>query len=469
MRDRFSEYFPLSDAEYRTLWDLGQIVLDANVLLNLYRYSAQAQTELLDILGIYKDRLWIPNQVAAEYFDNRLSVIAEQREQYSKLMNEFSTAQVRLLAEASKKHPTINAAELTERINLFFAKIREYLEDKEAHHPDPSSGVAPGQVDPIRDRIAELFNGRVGDPFPSEELEAIYKLGESRYESLTPPGFKDRNKDGNEKYGDLVLWFEILRRAEEYPSQPFIFVTDDSKDDWWERFQGKRVGPHKVLLREFRLKNSSILHMYSPEAFLDAAKEVGGQTVSSESVDEIRQVSADLKRDNELELYSEGRKKQEALAAELEYSTLRIQQLTRELDALPLHSNEFFMAMNNRDAILRTMAQNTSALDDLDDEIEYLQFASRTEDLNKEEYMQQQDRMQELRQSKARLQVENEALTYELNRLDTRTRITHDAEDSPVDLEQRSRIIIDQIAVEQDRLAQIRWSLPRFSGPAFKK
>src|SRR5690242_770517 len=54
----------------------GLVVLDANVLLEGYRYHPETREDLFDVLERLGDRLWIPHQVAAEFLANRLNVMA---------------------------------------------------------------------------------------------------------------------------------------------------------------------------------------------------------------------------------------------------------------------------------------------------------------------------------------------------------------------------------------------------------
>ena len=67
MRDQYFEYYKPSEEELKRYWKECIFVLDANVLLDLYRYSEESRNELLRILVAYKDRLWIPAQVALEF------------------------------------------------------------------------------------------------------------------------------------------------------------------------------------------------------------------------------------------------------------------------------------------------------------------------------------------------------------------------------------------------------------------
>ncbi len=99
MRSAFPSYYRLSDAELSRLWQDCLFVLDANVLLNLYRYSKEASEDLIQVLRRISERLWIPHQVALEYQRNRLGVIAEQVKTYDKVSKVLGKVKDNLRAE----------------------------------------------------------------------------------------------------------------------------------------------------------------------------------------------------------------------------------------------------------------------------------------------------------------------------------------------------------------------------------
>lgn len=53
------------------------IVLDTNVLLNLYGGSHAHQDACFDALDKVRDRLWIPHQVGIEFYSNRVEETKE--------------------------------------------------------------------------------------------------------------------------------------------------------------------------------------------------------------------------------------------------------------------------------------------------------------------------------------------------------------------------------------------------------
>ena len=85
MRTTIWEYLIPSPEKKEELWNRCTFVFDTNVLLNLYRYTANTRDTLLAALDDLKDRVWLPHQVAYEYAKNRFDVIYETIEKYKKL------------------------------------------------------------------------------------------------------------------------------------------------------------------------------------------------------------------------------------------------------------------------------------------------------------------------------------------------------------------------------------------------
>ncbi|PRS43897.1 hypothetical protein C6Y01_08315 [Bacillus sp. NMCC46] len=62
MREQFREFY--FDKDDKEIWKDSIIVLDTNVLLNLYRYTQETSEQILNLLQKYKENLWMPHQVA---------------------------------------------------------------------------------------------------------------------------------------------------------------------------------------------------------------------------------------------------------------------------------------------------------------------------------------------------------------------------------------------------------------------
>jgi hypothetical protein len=138
MRKTFPGYYRPSEREFRQLWDSCLFVLDANVLLNLYRYSDETRKKLLDILRMIEPRLWVPHQAALEYQRNRLEVISAQREAYQQIEQLLVDTNKKLGSQLKsyKRHPLIDIEGLIASINTTFQAQAEELGKVRGKHPD---------------------------------------------------------------------------------------------------------------------------------------------------------------------------------------------------------------------------------------------------------------------------------------------------------------------------------------------
>jgi hypothetical protein len=288
MKASFPGYYPLTGDELSNMWKDSIFVLDASVLLNLYRYSQATKEELLEILKEISERVWVPNQAALEYHRNRLDVIDQQVAAYESVKKLLDASRGRLENElrslAGKgRHSSIDADHLLERLSAVFAEVEDEIDALRQQHPDLTRN------DPIRDTITNLLEGKIGPPYPPERLADIYKAGKARYETDTPPGYLDSAKGNTRQYGDLVMWFQIIDHANSVGT-PIILVTDDRKDDWWLRFKGQTIGPRPELVNEMLGLADVGFHMYSTDPFMEHAKEHLHRKISEQAIEEIREV-----------------------------------------------------------------------------------------------------------------------------------------------------------------------------------
>jgi PIN like domain len=94
-----------------------------------------------------------------------------------------------------------------------------------------------------------------------------------------------------QRYGDIILWFQLLDYAR-YQKKPIIFITDDGKKDWWIRdSQGKPIRPLPELIQEMFVEASVLLHMYQGYEFLKAAVHFLKLEEKPEIIEEAKDVS----------------------------------------------------------------------------------------------------------------------------------------------------------------------------------
>ncbi len=296
MRKSFPGYYRPSEDEFSRLWADCWFVLDANVLLNLYRYSKGTREALFGILQAVSNRLWVPHQAASEYHRRRLEVIAGQAAAYENIRGLLRKAQggldneVRAAARPGR-HPFIKVEELLEKIHAAIAEIERELDDLESGHPDLLA------EDPIKETIAELLDGKVGAKYSTDRLEKVYKQGKSRYEGQIPPGYRDAGKGGTRQYGDLVLWLQVIDKATE-TKKPVIMVTDDRKEDWWLQFKGRTISARPELVEEMQTEAGVSFYMYPADPFMEHAERQLKRRIEPEAIDEVR----DLRERDEEEI-----------------------------------------------------------------------------------------------------------------------------------------------------------------------
>lgn len=282
MRSKFPGHFRLVEQEIKKVWNTSLIVLDANVLLNFYRYSDRTRRDFLGLLQKIRQRLWLPHQACKEFLTNRLTTIAEQEREYGEAVLDLQRLQAKF--KNDRKHPFLPAA-LENRAEKVFVSLESHLNREKERF-----GALTSQ-DPILGEIEELFNERIGEHPTDEALAAIYKSGAERYKKRVPPGFKDSAKPdeaGDEKkFGDLVLWMEMLGKAKAEKTA-MIFVTDDRKEDWWLMSGSKTIGPRPELFAEFVAQTSQQILFYQPHRFLEYAKPFLGEEVPPAAIAETK-------------------------------------------------------------------------------------------------------------------------------------------------------------------------------------
>ncbi|CAK8721647.1 PIN like domain-containing protein [Candidatus Electrothrix laxa] len=288
MKDLFPGYFKESQENLREIWDSCIFVFDANILLNLYRYSDTTRNEFLGLIEKIKDRVWLPHRAAEEYLNNRLSVIDQQERSYDSTIKSIESLKSDL--DNARQHPFVSNKIMSKFDSVVRALREELSQNKEVHTQRISN-------DEIKDSISQIFENRVGSPFEKEKLEQLIIEGEERYKQKIPPGFKDGSKSTDSevftercrRFGDLIVWKQVLEHSIE-TNKGIVLVTDDKKEDWWEKFKGKTIGPLPELVKEFKEHANNTFHMYQADRFLELARENLGEQVSPEIVEEIREV-----------------------------------------------------------------------------------------------------------------------------------------------------------------------------------
>ncbi|WP_462176622.1 PIN domain-containing protein [Pseudoalteromonas gelatinilytica] len=282
----FKGYYKTNNKTIKDIWTNGKIIPDANVLLDLYRYSDETREAFLNLLNNHSERVWLPHQAAQEYFQNRPTVINEQSKNYDVTLKNIND----LYSSFNQKnrHPFLHS-ELLGEVEKLFEKLNKRLENAKKSHINRLND------DEIQEKITKVFGQKVGKPFTQEKLNQLFEEGKARYQSKIPPGYEDAQKNDNERdlvgqqrrYGDLIMWKQIIAFSKENKT-PVVLITEDTKEDWWLKPAGRTLSARPELLKEFYDETGQEILVYRTESFLHNATKFLSEQVSTEVIEEIK-------------------------------------------------------------------------------------------------------------------------------------------------------------------------------------
>ena len=324
MKEEFSEFYYPTESELNKIWQEGIFIFDTNILLSLYNLSQETSNEILDIFKKIKDSIWIPYNVIYEYHQNRLNVIMSVYNQTDNLKSDLikgftNYIQSKVVNNRDQFNPAFDWDDIEEMILKMKSEFSDHIKIQVEKLPDRF------KKDDIRASYSEIFKGRIGGKLSEKDLEEIYQEGELRYEKGLSPGYKDKNKnskldynfDDNRKYGDLIIWKQILKKAER-TEKPIIFITDETNDDWWQQAGGLNFGPTYFMKKEME-ERKTLFHMYSSLDFFrglenhldiklaeDQFEEIKKNSVSELDLDDLKvelDIKAEKYTEEDLELF----------------------------------------------------------------------------------------------------------------------------------------------------------------------
>lgn len=219
------------------------IVFDTNSLLNVFRFTPEASKEYFEIIQSIQDNIYIPYLVALEFHFHKSETLLLNEINVTKFKNNFSKNWNKLKSEAAK---TLFSS-LSYRNDIDNKELNAYLSDLlnsedlniENKLVEKISSISKNQTN-IFNALVEIMHSKTGERYTQEMITKIEKEGEERYKNGIPPGFNDANKKLSrsyngikyqQKFGDLIIWKDIISKAKEDRIKYVIFVTSDGKRD----------------------------------------------------------------------------------------------------------------------------------------------------------------------------------------------------------------------------------------------
>lgn len=299
-----------------------KIILDTNVLLDLSRFSFHTSLYILDLLHNFESMIWIPHQVFKEYEKNKLKVFAEAAKRYktfernlSEIISNAERNIENILKNSHRYHyidSEVFSNDLKRKLNELKTLIQSYKDNIGVEGEFSKNDWK----DFLKKIDLLLKNIMIGDKFTIQKLLEIISEGELRYKYKIPPGFEDFKKDGIDKFGDLIVWKQILELPKSMEVENIIFITNDEKDDWWDKSEDGSMKINSYLLDEFITYNPDVeIKFMTLKMFQEEISEI----LCKDEID----VFIELNRDDESYVDRILDKLQDAVTSEIEinYST----------------------------------------------------------------------------------------------------------------------------------------------------
>ncbi len=251
--DGFEGYRSTTEAlktEAVTSW---LVVLDTNVLLNLYNFQGQTLREFTEVFSALGDRLFVPHQVIDEFWRNRRRALSEnqgkhrERQQVEEGLAAAETAFSRWHRRVVDRvaDPDQGALrELTEARDALTSFMDEQTEQNQSTKPD-----TPTHDDQVIAHLEPLLAGRVGPPTDPGQVADLIKQGRERLAAKVPPGYMDGDKNPERAIGDFLVWRQTMDEAQAR-GLSVLMITNDQKDDWWADAGTPSMRARPELVRE---------------------------------------------------------------------------------------------------------------------------------------------------------------------------------------------------------------------------
>ncbi|HCH5065421.1 TPA: DUF4935 domain-containing protein [Vibrio parahaemolyticus] len=304
--------FTINDERESHIWNDCLFVFDTSALLDLYFFTKKSQDKIFDnVFSKVNGRLWVPQHVEFEYLKNRkLAIKKPIKEKYESLnenvINKIKSNTVlvgKLIDELGKKtikdevHPYIDNAlvkTLKESFDVFKNEYQLVESKIDAEIKERINEVNDySENDIVFERISSIFN--VGREFSFKEIMEVVQEGKIRYENKIAPGYMDgvgsNAKDGTQKYGDLIIWKQIIEQAKD-SSKAIVFITNDVKDDWCykeKRSNELRIErPKEDLVKEIKDEANVDFWMYTFSQFLYKSNRYIGSLITEDVLEEAK-------------------------------------------------------------------------------------------------------------------------------------------------------------------------------------
>jgi len=299
----FNKYMLDTETE-KDLWSGCVFVFDTSALLALYRLSKETHESIEKVLDKVKERLWIPNHVQFEFMKNREGTLNDALQMYGSFLNKSFKGLHSQLHHMQQEVKDISPDTPHKKNQVFFSTVQyddiknhfdELLRSKDTFRDTCKKHAKSRKQeltdmfsnDVVLETIQKYFS--VGDPYNFKKILEITKEGLHRYQCTIPPGYKDDYKDGTQKFGDLIIWKQIIDHAIEYSHNIVLVTNDIIKGDWGVVSQKSFTTPQLDLISEFYDITGKRFWIYTLPDFLSKAVSLLDVAIPEEQLMQVNQ------------------------------------------------------------------------------------------------------------------------------------------------------------------------------------
>lgn len=293
--DGFEGYRTATRDDHVVVLKKGLVAVDANVLLDLYRYGKQGRDDLIAALRAIGDRLWVPHHAMVEFWRNREGVLKDPggTVQLVKTLSSSKDTIVKAIDVWGKQrsHPQETVEELTAEVTKTLDEIKDQVTELSKEETD--TWARDTSKDEVLHALTQILEGKVGRPLSEEAYAAALTEAKRRGDEQIPPGYLDAKKPEPDSAGDYLVWEQLLLEATQRELD-ILLITRDAKDDWVRRESGEIRGPRMELIDEALARTGHRFFLRTPAQLLDLAKDALNVSVHTDSVENADRLSREL-------------------------------------------------------------------------------------------------------------------------------------------------------------------------------
>jgi hypothetical protein len=258
----YKDYYHLDELKNIFNDNKSLIIFDTNIFLDLYSYPVGTRQSIMNSIDQLNGILWSPHHVFLEYHKNRREVIYRSKKNLDEIQNTLGSfasgncLNISSISTYKSKYGKFHS-ELTDSIQKIIdqytplyadlqkqlTKDIEPIRSKINTYKKQDTVSLTGDDPVLNFLISKYSDDHIGEPYSAERLAELFVECDERILKKIPPAFKDNSKSGkftyrgveyDSKYGDFIIYKQILDYCSAKKIPNVFFISNDVKRDWRE-------------------------------------------------------------------------------------------------------------------------------------------------------------------------------------------------------------------------------------------